>query len=83
MFTLPHLLFAGSSSHRNQRKEIKEIQIRKEEVKLSLKQKIQNIQKIFEKLLELITEFVKFQNTKLMYRNLLHFFNMLATNHQK
>ena len=58
--------------------EIKGIQIGKEEIKLFADDKILNMESskdAIRKLLELNNEFVKLQNTTLMYRNLLHFFN--------
>ena len=58
-------------------KDIKGIQIGKEEVKLSLFADdmilyIENTKDVTRKLLELINEFLKLQDTKLMHRNLLH-----------
>jgi len=58
--------------------EIKGIQIGKEKIKLFAADKILNMESskdAIRKLLELNNEFVKLQNTTLMYRNLLHFFN--------
>ena len=68
----------GSPSHCNQRrKEIKVIQIGKEEVKLSLFAKdmilyTENPKDATRKLLELINEFGKVAGSKLMHRNLWH-----------
>ena len=55
-------------------KEIKGIQIRKEEVKLSLFADIENPKDATRKLLELINELM--QDTKLIHRNLLHFYTL-------
>ena len=68
-------------------KEIKGIQIGKEEVKLSLLADdmilyIENPKDSIRKLLELIIEFVKFQDTKSIHRNHLHFC-ILTMKHQK
>ena len=62
-----------------QEKEIKGIQIWKEEVKLSLFADdiiiyIENPKDAIKKLLELLNKFSKLQDTKLIYRNLLFFF---------
>ena len=83
----------GSSSHSRQENEIKGIQIGKKEVNLSLfaDDMILYIKypRHHQKLLELINEFGKvagykidMQDTKLIYRNLLHF-HTLTTNYQK
>ena len=63
-------------------KEIKGIQIGKEEVKLSLFADymvlyIENPKTATRKLLELINEYVKLQDTKLMHRNLLHSYTLM------
>ena len=63
-------------------KEIKGTEIRKEEVKLSLFAEgmilcIENPKNNTKKLLELINKFVKFQGTKSMYKNLLHFYTLI------
>ena len=63
-------------------KEIKEIQIRKEEVKLSLFADdmimyIKNPTDSIRKLVQLISEFRKFQDTKSIHRNHLHFYILL------
>ena len=68
-------------------KEIKGIQIRKEEVKLLLFADdmilyIENPKGATRKLLELINEFGRLQDTKLMHRNLLYFYT-LTTKDQK
>ena len=60
-------------------KEIKGIQIEKEEVKLSLFAEgmilyIENPKDSIRKLLELISEFKKLQDTKSIHRNHLHFY---------
>ena len=70
-----------------QEKEIKGIQIGKEEVKLSLfaddmLQQIENPKDATKKLLELINEFGKLQDAKLTHRNLLYIYT-LTTNYQK
>ena len=76
----------GSPSHSNQRrKRNKRKQIRKEEVKLSLFADdmilyIENPKNATRKLLELINEFVKLQDTKLMHRNLLHSYTLMMKN---
>ena len=62
-------------------KEIKGIQIGKEKVKLSLFASvmilyIENPKDATRKLLELINEFVKLLDAKLIYRNLLHFYTI-------
>ena len=62
-------------------KEIKGIQIGKEEVNLSLFAHdmilyVKNPKEATRKLLELINEFSKLQDTKLIYRNLLHFYTL-------
>ena len=78
----------GSPSHGNQRKkEIKGIQIGKEEVNLSLFADdmilyIENPKDATRKLLELINEFGKVAGYKLMHRNLLHSYT-LTTKDQK
>ena len=75
-FTTPIQHSFGSPNHNNQRrKQIKGIQIGKEEVKLSLFAEdmilyIENPKDATGKLLELINEFGKVQDTKLMHRNL-------------
>ena len=66
-------------------KEIKGIQIRKEEVKLSLFADdmilyIKNPKDATRKLLELIMNLVKLQDTKLMHRNLLHSYTLMMKN---
>ena len=66
---------------------MKGIQIGKEEVKLSLfaddmLQYIEDPKDATRKLLELINELVKLQDTKLIHINLLHFYT-LTTNYQK
>ena len=63
-------------------KKIKGIQIGKEEVKLSLFADDmilypENPKEPARKLLELINEFVKLQATKLIYRNVLHFYTLI------
>ena len=68
-------------------KEIKGTQIGKEEVKLSLFADdmilyIENPKDATRKLLVIISEFVKLQDTKLIHRNLLHFYT-LTTKDQK
>ena len=76
----------GSPSHGNQEeKEIKGIQFGKEEVKVSLFADdmilyIENPNTATRKLLELINEFVKLQDTKLMHRNLLHSYTPMMKN---
>ena len=60
-------------------KEIKGIQIRKDEVKLSLSADdttlyLENPKDSIRKLLELISEFSKVADTKLIHRNHLHFY---------
>ena len=65
-------------------KEIKGIQIRKEEVKLSLFADemilyIENSQDATRKLLELINEFAKVAGYK-MHRNLLHYYTVMREN---
>ena len=68
-----------------QEKEIKRIQIGKEEVKLSLFSGdillpyIENSKDATKKLLEQINDFIKFQDTKLKHRNLLRFFTLTTT----
>ena len=67
------------------KKEIKGIQIRKEKVKLSLFADdmilyIENPKDATRKLLELINEFGKEQDTKLMHRNLLHSYTLMMKN---
>ena len=67
-------------------KEIKGIQIGKEEVKLSLFANdmilyIESSKDATRTLLELINEFgIKLQDTKLMHRNLLHFYTLMTKN---
>ena len=68
-------------------KQIKRTQIGKEEVKLSLLAdnkilQIENPKDAARKLLELISEFGRLQDTKSTYRNLLHFYT-LTTKYQK
>ena len=63
-------------------KEIRGIQIGKEEVKLSLFADDmilypENPKESARKLVELINEFVKLQATKLTYRNVLHFYTLI------
>ena len=70
-----------SPGHDNQRKRNKGIQIGKEEVKLSLFADdmilyIENPQDATRKLLELINEFEKLQDIKLMHRNHLHSYTL-------
>ena len=70
-----------------QEKEIKDIQIGKKEVKLSLFADdmipiYRNPKGTTKKLLELITDTVMLQDTKLIHRNLLHFCKLI-TNYQK
>ena len=70
-----------------QEKEIKGIQIGREEVKLSLFADdkivyIENPKVSTQKLLEMINEFSKIAGYRLIYRNLLHFY-MLIMNYQK
>ena len=66
-------------------KEIKGIQIRKEEVKLSLFADdmilyIENPKDATRKLLELINEFGKVAEYRLMHRNLLHSYTLMMKN---
>ena len=66
-------------------KEIKGIQIEKEEVKPSLFADdmmlyIENPKDATRKLPELINELVKLQDTKLMHRNLLHYYTLMMKN---
>ena len=63
-------------------KEIKEIQIRKEEVKLSLfaDDIILYRGNPKDKLLELISELTKSQDTKSIHRNHLHFYTVIMKN---
>ena len=66
-------------------KEIKGIQIGKEEVKLSLFADdmilyIENPKDTTRKLLEFSMNLVKFQDTKLIHRNLLHFYTLMTKN---
>ena len=64
-------------------KEVKGIQVGKEEIKLSLfADDTENPKDATRKLFELINEFSKLQDTKLTHRNLLHFYG-LTTNDQK
>ena len=70
-----------------QEKEIKGVQVGKEEVKLSLSaddmiQQIENPKDATKKLIELINEFSKLQDAKLTHRNLLYTYT-LTTNYQK
>ena len=65
--------------------EIKGVQIGKEEVKLSLFADdmilyIENPKDATRKLLELIRNLVKLQDTKLMHRNLLHYYTLMMKN---
>ena len=75
-----------SFSHSNQRrKEIKGIQIGKEEVKLSLFPDdmilyIKNPKDTTRKLLELINEFDKVAGYKIMHRNLLYSYTLIMKN---
>ena len=69
-------------------KEIKGIQIRKEKVKLSLFADdmilyIENPKDSIRKLLELISNLAKFQDTKSIHRNHLHFYIITMTNQKK
>ena len=69
----------GSPSYGNQRRKIKGIQSGKEEIKLSpfaddVILYIENPKDVIRKLLELINEFDKVAGTKLIHRNLLHFY---------
>ena len=70
---------SGSSSYVNQRRKIKGIQIRKEEVKFSLFADdmilyLENPKDSIRKLLELISEFSKVAGYKIIHRNHLHFY---------
>ena len=74
--------FGSPGSDKQGRKKIKGIQIGKEEVKLSLFADDmilypENPKEPARKLLELINEFVKLQATKLIYRNVLHFYTLI------
>ena len=65
-----------------QEEEITTIQIRKEEIKLSLFRngmifQVENPQNSTRKLLELIKKSVKLHNTKLTYKNQLHFYILI------
>ena len=76
--TVPEVL----ASAIRQQKEIKYIQIVKEEVKLSLFTDnmilyVENRKDSTKKLLELIHEFNKVSGFKIMYRNLLHFYTLV------
>ena len=69
-------------------KEIKGIQIRKEEVKLSLFADdtilyIENPRDSIRKLLELISEFTKLQDTKSIYRSHLYFYTLTMKNQKE
>ena len=69
-------------------KEIKRIQIGKEEVKLSLFADdmiayIENPKDATRKLLELSMNLVKLQDTKLMHRNLLHSYTLTMRNQKE
>ena len=69
-------------------KEIKEIQTGKEKVKLSLFAAdtilyIENLKDNIRKLLELISELAKLQDTKSIHRNHLHFYILTMKNQQK
>ena len=69
-------------------KEIKGIQIGKEEVKLSLFAAdtilyIENLKDNIRKLLELISELAKLQDTKSIHRNHLHFYILTMKNQKK
>ena len=69
-------------------KEIKRIQMGKEEVKLSLFPDdmilyIENPKGATRKLLELINELVRLQDTKLMHRNLLHSYTPTTKNQKE
>ena len=75
--TVVHVVLEVLATAIREEKEIKGIQIRKE-VKLSLFADdvilyIENPKDSIRKLLELIIEFVKFQDTKSIHRNHLHF----------
>ena len=70
------------------KKEIKEIQIGKEEVKLSLFADdmilyIENSKDTTRKLVELINELVNLQDTKLIHRNLLHSYILTTKDHKE
>ena len=69
-------------------KEIKGIHIRKEEVKLSLFADdmilyIENLKDSIRKLLELISELAKFQDTKSVHRSHLHFYTLTMKNQKE
>ena len=69
-----------------QEKQIRGIQIGKEEVKLSLFADdmilyIENPKDATRKILELINEFRKVPGCKLMHRNLLHSYTLMMKNH--
>ena len=71
----------GSPMHSNQRKEIKGIQIGKEEVKLVLFADymtlyIENPKDAIRKVLEFINEFSKVEGNKRICKNLLHFYTL-------
>ena len=77
--------FGSFSPAIREEKERKGIQIRKEEVKLSLFTDdvilyLENPKDGTRKLLELINELVKLQDTKLMHRNLLHSYTLMMKN---
>ena len=78
---------SGSPSQGNQRrkKKLKGTQIGKEEVKLSLFADdvilyIENPKDATRKLLQLMNEFIKLQDTKLLHRNLLYFYTLMMKN---
>jgi len=71
-----------------QEKEIKSKQIGKEEVKLPLFAhdmilQIENPKDATKKLLEQIKEFRKWQDTNLIYRNMLHFYTLIMKKRKK
>ena len=81
---IQHILEVLATAIREE-KEIKGIQIGKEEVKLSLFADdmilyIENPKDATRKLLELINEFGKVADTKLMHRNLLHSYTLMMKN---
>ena len=88
MFTLTTIIqhSFGSFIHSNQKqRRIKGIQIGREEVKMSLFADnmilyIENPKDATRKLLELINEFGKLQDTKLMHRNHLHSDTLMMKN---
>ena len=85
-FTSVIQLSFGSPSNNNQRrKEIKGMQTGKEEVKLSLFSDdmilyVENHKDSIRKLLELISEFSKVQDTKSIHRNHLYFYILTMKN---